>query len=100
MNAQDDADWTPLMIAVSVGSLEIVQKLLAKDADVMLPNSTHQIPLHYAASKNYLDVCPLSRPHFIFHPISTQGKITDRYCVIGKSAIDRFERQSLSNAAS
>ncbi|KAJ3403875.1 hypothetical protein CcCBS67573_g06458 [Chytriomyces confervae] len=63
VNALDDADWTPLMIAVSVGSAPLVDFLLQNGADVNLQNENKQTPLFYAASKGWLDVCQLLISH-------------------------------------
>ncbi|TLD14893.1 hypothetical protein PspLS_10867 [Pyricularia sp. CBS 133598] len=75
-DVQDDSGWTPLMIAVSIKDGEkLVDLLLSKGADVnekseitnILPSHSHQTyiqgnynsgqtALHFAASKNNLDV--------------------------------------------
>ncbi len=47
LNATNLADETPLMMAVLKGQVELVNALLAKDADV---NKTGWTPLHYAAT--------------------------------------------------
>jgi uncharacterized protein len=47
LNASNDADETPLMMAVLKGHTELVTALLNKDADV---NKTGWAPLHYAAT--------------------------------------------------
>jgi len=52
LNEQDDAGWTPLMIASSAGHESIVIMLLEKSADIHIINFTGQSCLHYAASKN------------------------------------------------
>jgi ankyrin repeat protein len=57
VNAQDDAGWTPLVIACSVGSLQIV-KLLSR-ADPNLCTDTKVSPLHYAISKNQPEIASL-----------------------------------------
>jgi ankyrin repeat protein len=46
-------DESPLMIASLKGQVEIVRKLIARDADV---NKTGWTPLHYAATGGHLDV--------------------------------------------
>ncbi|GIZ00743.1 hypothetical protein CEXT_399631 [Caerostris extrusa] len=45
-------NWTPLMIAASVGCAEIVSALISRGADVNAINETGQTSLHYVASKN------------------------------------------------
>lgn len=49
-------NWTPLMIASSVGRADIVAALISRGADVNAINQTGQTSLHYAASKNRDDV--------------------------------------------
>ncbi|KAI8897489.1 prosome, macropain 26S subunit, non-ATPase, 10, isoform CRA_c [Globomyces pollinis-pini] len=56
VNLEDDSNWTPLMIATSTGNLKIVKKLLDCKADPKRNNTTKRSPLHYAASKNKIDV--------------------------------------------
>ncbi len=56
---QDDEFWTPLMIAVSVGSVEITALLLEKKADPNLINKQKRSPLFYAASKNRIQIAQL-----------------------------------------
>lgn len=56
MNAQDEAGWTPLHIAVSCGHDEVVRCLLAHEADVHARTENGLTALHYAASKNRLEV--------------------------------------------
>ncbi|CEP09250.1 hypothetical protein [Parasitella parasitica] len=64
VNSQDkDAQWTPLMIAVSAGHLEVVKILLQNQADPALENDTKQTALHYAASKNRIDIARLLIEH-------------------------------------
>ncbi|KAL8745697.1 MAG: hypothetical protein Q9190_002199 [Brigantiaea leucoxantha] len=56
-DVQDASGWTPLMIASSLReSDELVDLLLAKDADVNLKTHSGQTALHFCASKNNLDV--------------------------------------------
>eukprot|EP00794_Sanderia_malayensis_P008928 gene8928-9880_t len=59
VNDQDDAGWTPLMIAVSAGHEKLVLKLLEKKADVHVCNYTGQSVLHYAASKNHCNIAEI-----------------------------------------
>lgn len=49
-------NWTPLHIASSVGQVDIVSALVEKGATVNAVNQTGQTPLHYAASRNRLEV--------------------------------------------
>ncbi|KAJ3215099.1 hypothetical protein HDU67_000803 [Dinochytrium kinnereticum] len=49
--AKDEANWTPLMIAASVGCAPIVDLLLGRGADPDLGNENLQTPLFYAATK-------------------------------------------------
>ena len=44
------------MIASSVGCLQIVKTLLAANCDPNHPNENHQRPIHYAASKNHVEI--------------------------------------------
>lgn len=49
--------WTPLMIAVSTGHIEIVRMLLQTNkVDIEQSNSSGARPLHYACSKNFYEV--------------------------------------------
>jgi 26S proteasome non-ATPase regulatory subunit 10 len=49
-------DWTPLIISVSAGMEEVMRLLIGCAADVNATNKTGQSSLHYAASKNRLQV--------------------------------------------
>lgn len=49
-------EWTPLIISVSAGMEDVVRLLIGYGADVNATNKTGQSPLHYAASKNRLQV--------------------------------------------
>ena len=49
-------EWTPLIISVSAGMEQVVRLLIGHGADVNATNKTGQSPLHYAASKNRLEV--------------------------------------------
>lgn len=51
---KDEEGWTPLMIAVNVGSAEIVH-LLSKAA-VNITNNSFVSAMHYCASKNRIEV--------------------------------------------
>lgn len=44
------------MIASSVGAVEVVRYLISKEADVNQQNCNGQSPLHYAASKQHMEV--------------------------------------------
>ncbi|KAG5455269.1 Protein phosphatase 1 regulatory subunit 27 [Clonorchis sinensis] len=62
-DCKDQSNWTPLMIAVSAGRDQVAQFLIEEaKADVNAINSTGQCPMHYAASKNRLEIarCLLS----------------------------------------
>uniref|UniRef100_A0A0V0JCM6 26S proteasome non-ATPase regulatory subunit 10 n=1 Tax=Schistocephalus solidus TaxID=70667 RepID=A0A0V0JCM6_SCHSO len=53
----DESGWTPLMISVSAGRDDVAEYLLkCCSANPNVINSTGQSPLHYAASKNRLNV--------------------------------------------
>jgi 26S proteasome non-ATPase regulatory subunit 10 len=48
--------WTPTHIAASLGKLEILQALFNKGVHLDDKNETGQTGLHYAASKNRVEV--------------------------------------------
>lgn len=52
-NAKDE---TPMMLAAIRGQIDLVKKLLARDADVNKPGWT---PLHYAATGGHVDIMKL-----------------------------------------
>ncbi|VDL95857.1 unnamed protein product, partial [Schistocephalus solidus] len=53
----DESGWTPLMISVSAGRDDVAEYLLkCCSANPNVINSTGQSPLHYAASKNRLNL--------------------------------------------
>jgi hypothetical protein len=56
VEARNKVDESPLMLAALGGNLDIVNRLLARDADV---NKTGWTPLHYAATRGHLDVMRL-----------------------------------------
>ena len=56
VDQEDDAGWTPLFIAVSMGRRQIVDVLLEAGADIRHANENKQTVWHYAASKNHLDI--------------------------------------------
>lgn len=55
----DQLGWTPLMIAVSGGHLDIAKVLIERGAEVNHSNDNGQIALHYAASKGRLEMMEL-----------------------------------------
>jgi len=59
VDASDEANWTPLIIAASAGKLEIVETLIGKGADVNAKNSGGHSALQYAASKNHAEIVEL-----------------------------------------
>ena len=71
--------WTPLMIAVSTGHLEIVGMLLqTKKVDVEQSNTSGARPLHYACSKNHYEVS------------------ADRFCIQDRCTKSHFIIRSLN----
>lgn len=55
-DVQDGSGWTPLMIASSLkDGDELVDLLLAKDADASMVTNNGQTALHFASSKGNLD---------------------------------------------
>lgn len=61
-DATDSAGWTPLHISASLpanAGLEVMQLLLAKEADAKLATTSGGTALHFAASKGNLAVCAL-----------------------------------------
>jgi len=63
IDARTDKDETPLMMASLHGHLDIVRKLIAKDADVVKPGWA---PLHYAATNGHVAVMELLLEHHAF----------------------------------
>uniref|UniRef100_A0A131Y8L9 Putative proteasome prosome n=1 Tax=Ixodes ricinus TaxID=34613 RepID=A0A131Y8L9_IXORI len=59
VDCADEAQWTALMIASSVGHADIVSSLLERGAQVNAVNQTGHTSLHYAASKGHLEVARL-----------------------------------------
>ncbi|TIB10529.1 hypothetical protein E3P89_02780 [Wallemia ichthyophaga] len=59
VDIEDGLGWTPLMIASSAGSLEIVDMLIKNGASVNHVNNKGQASLHYAASKNHATIAHL-----------------------------------------
>ena len=59
-DVQDGSGWTPLMIASSLKDNtgnEIISMLLAKDAEVNTQSTLGQTALHFATSKDNLEIC-------------------------------------------
>ncbi|KAJ1389823.1 Ankyrin repeat [Sesbania bispinosa] len=63
INSADEEGWAPLHSAASIGSLEIVEALLSKGADVNLKNDGGRTALHYAASKGWLKIAEILISH-------------------------------------
>ena len=62
----DSSGWTPLMIACSLPNedgVECVNLLLSKDADPNIKTSSGQTALHFATSKQNLDICRILLNH-------------------------------------
>jgi uncharacterized protein len=66
-------DESPLMIAAFRGHLELVRKLIARDADVNKPGWA---PLHYAATRGHLDVIRLLLEEHAFIDAQSPNKTT------------------------
>lgn len=49
LEIRDALGWTPLIIAASSGSLDVVKELIGAGADVTAVNDRDQTALHYAA---------------------------------------------------
>lgn len=63
VEARNKADESPLMMAALKGQLDMVRRLIARDADVNKPGWT---PLHYAATHGHLEVMALLLEHHAF----------------------------------
>lgn len=61
--SRNAADESPLMMAALKGHLDLVKRLIEKDADV---NKTGWTPLHYAATGGHTDVIRLLLEHHAF----------------------------------
>ncbi|HSV82251.1 MAG TPA: ankyrin repeat domain-containing protein [Ramlibacter sp.] len=66
-------DESPLMIAALKGQLDIVRKLIARDADVNKPGWA---PLHYAATGGHLEVIELLLDEHAFIDAESPNKTT------------------------
>ena len=51
LETKDGMGFTPLIVAVSAGKLDVVRELVGNGADVKASNNRGQTSLHYAASK-------------------------------------------------
>lgn len=60
INVQDELGFTPLLVAVSAGKMDVVRALVGHGADVKIPTAKDAAPLHYAASKGWVQVSPLT----------------------------------------
>ncbi|MCJ1322088.1 hypothetical protein MMC15_007433, partial [Xylographa vitiligo] len=70
-DVKDGSGWTPLMIAASLrDGDELVDLLIQKEADVNAANYNGQAALHFAASKNNLEVAR----RLIFHKATARMK--------------------------
>ena len=50
------SNWTPMMISTSAGHIQIVKMLIGQGAMINVVNCTGQCSLHYAASRDRLEV--------------------------------------------
>lgn len=60
---RDEAGWTPLMIAASIGNQRICEMLINANPDVNMANGIGCTALHYAASKNHPPVILMLLDH-------------------------------------
>lgn len=63
VNSTDEEGWAPLHSAASNGSVEIVEILLSRGADVNQKNDGGRTALHYAASKGRFKIAELLLSH-------------------------------------
>ena len=63
VESRTDKDESPLMIAALQGYLDLVKKLIDRNADV---NKTGWTPLHYAATKGHLQIIDLLLEHHAY----------------------------------
>ena len=61
--SRNAADESPLMMAALKGQVDVVKRLIARDADVNKPGWT---PLHYAATNGHTEVIRLLLEHHAF----------------------------------
>ncbi|MGE4243037.1 ankyrin repeat domain-containing protein [Ramlibacter sp.] len=70
---RNGVDESPLMMASLHGRMDMVRKLVARDADV---NKTGWTPLHYAATNGHLDVMAFLLEHHAFVDSESPNKTT------------------------
>lgn len=63
VEARNENDESPLMLAAIKGQRDMVQKLVARDADINKPGWT---PLHYAASSGQVEIMKLLLDKYAF----------------------------------
>lgn len=56
VEARNAADESPLMLAALAGQIDVVKRLIARDADINKPGWT---PLHYAATRGHVEIMNL-----------------------------------------
>ena len=59
IDAKDETDWTPLLLAAYMGHIEVVRLLLGKGADIDAKNNYGDTSLHKAASYDHIKVVRL-----------------------------------------
>ncbi len=73
VESRSPQDESPLMMAALQGKLELVQQLIARDADVNKPGWA---PLHYAATNGHLAVMRLLLEHHAYIDASSPNDTT------------------------
>ncbi len=73
VESRNQADESPLMMASLKGQVDIVRKLIARDADV---NKTGWAPLHYAATNGHLEVMQLLLDNHAYIDAESPNKTT------------------------